>query len=373
MEQQRPDRGQPPAPPNQERLAEFRLVTPGYFPAFGDRLVRGRLLDDKAESPSSPPVVVVNERFVDRFIPNGTDPIGQAIQDGRAGTTIVGVVRNIRQSIYSRPLAETDYPVSQIPLDRSANYLATMDLVVRTAGAPEGITQDLRRTFAALDKTLPFRTPKTMDDVIAGAITLERLENWLFGCFAGLALVLALIGLYGLISHEVELSRHDIGIRMAIGASRFRILPLAIAVVAPRSPPASSRARSPRGPPGNCSPRWWPFSRSVMRPRSLRWRASSRQWCRRPSRPRRRHGGPDDQPARGVTTPAAAPPKGPAGRAPRRNPRRQRRDAEKNAAMPANVSGSVGLMPTSMLVIACVNSSAAINPAAIPAALSRRP
>ena len=218
--------GQPPAPPNEERLAEFRLVTPGYFRVFGLQLVRGRLLDDKLDTLASPRTVVVNERFVERFIPKGTDPIGQALQDGRDKVTIVGVVRNLRQNIYDRALAETDYPVSQIPPEVRTNYLSNMQLVVRTAVPPKSITQDLRRIFADLDKTLPFRTPEAMDDIVAGVLTLERLENWLFASFAALALVLALIGLYGLISHEVELGRRDLGIRLAIGASRSSILAL---------------------------------------------------------------------------------------------------------------------------------------------------
>ena len=218
--------GQPPAPPNQERLAEFRMVTPGYFRVFGLQLLRGRMLDDKLDTPTSPQVVVVNERFVERFIPKGTDPIGQALQSGKDQVTIVGVVRNVRQNIYDRPLAETDYPVSQIPLELRAIYLQSMQLAARTAVPPRSITQDLRRIFAGLDKTLPFRTPETMDDVVAAALTLERLENWLFGSFAALALVLALIGLYGLISHEVELGRRDIGIRLAVGAPRPQIFVL---------------------------------------------------------------------------------------------------------------------------------------------------
>jgi predicted permease len=218
--------GQPPAPPNEERLAEYRLVTPGYFAAFGVQLVRGRLLDDKLDTPTSPPVVVVNERFVERFIPRGTDPIGQALQQGRDHVTIVGVVRNVRQNVYDRPLAETDYPISQIPPEARTNSLSSMQLVVRTAVPPKSITQDLRRTFADLDKTLPFRTPESMEDIVARAVTMERLENWLFGSFAALALVLALIGLYGLVSHEVESGRRDIGIRLAVGAPRSSIFAL---------------------------------------------------------------------------------------------------------------------------------------------------
>jgi putative ABC transport system permease protein len=101
-----------------------------------------------------------------------------------------------------------------------------MHLVVRTANAPASIVPDLRRIFGELDKTLPFRTPEDMEQVVSEALTLQRLENWAFATFAVLALVLALIGLYGLISHGVELSRRDIGIRIAVAASRGRIFKL---------------------------------------------------------------------------------------------------------------------------------------------------
>src|SRR5579862_3138384 len=215
--------GQPPSPPGHERNAEFRIVTSGYFSAFGIRLLRGRLVNEKIDTPTSQRVVVVNQRFVERFIPAGLDPLSQSIQDGQAKVAIVGVVSNVRQSIFGPPLAETDMPISQIPHDLRNQFLAGMQLVVQTTNAPNAIIPDLRRMFGELDRTLPFRTPQTMDDVVAGALTLQRLENWAFVSFAVLSLVLALLGLYGLISHEVESSRRDIGIRIAIGASRGRI------------------------------------------------------------------------------------------------------------------------------------------------------
>jgi putative ABC transport system permease protein len=218
--------GQPPSPPNEERLAELRLVTPGYFSVLGIQLVRGRMLDEKLDTPTSQRVMVVNERFVERFIPKGLDPVGQAIMDGDAKVVIAGVVRNVRQNIYEPPLAEMDYAISQIPPPIRPMIIDSMQLVTRVEGRPERIGPELRRTFAALDKTLPFRKPETMDEVVAGALRLERLENWLFASFAALALLLALVGLYGLISHEVELSRRDIGIRIAIGATRRRIFGL---------------------------------------------------------------------------------------------------------------------------------------------------
>jgi putative ABC transport system permease protein len=215
--------GTPTPPANVEQLAEFRMVSPGYYPVFQDKLVRGRLLDPSLDTPTSHPVIVVNEAFVKKFIPEGRDPIGMQL-DGHDHETIVGVVKNIRQNIYDSPLAEMDYPASQVKLADSMNFLGSMQMVIRTSGDPKNIIASLRRAFHDVDPTLPFRTPETMNAVIADTLIFERLENWLFGTFAALAVLLAIVGLYGLISHEVELSTREIGVRMALGAPRARIL-----------------------------------------------------------------------------------------------------------------------------------------------------
>ena len=215
--------GTPTPPANVEQLAEFRMISPGYYPVFQDKLVRGRLLDPSLDTPTSHPVIVVNEAFVKKFIPEGRDPIGMQL-DGHDHETIVGVVRNIRQNIYDSPLAEMDYPASQVKLADSMNFLGSMQMVIRTSGDPKNIIASLRRAFHDVDPTLPFRTPETMNTVIADTLIFERLENWLFGTFAALAVLLAIVGLYGLISHEVELSTREIGVRMALGAPRARIL-----------------------------------------------------------------------------------------------------------------------------------------------------
>jgi putative ABC transport system permease protein len=216
--------GQPPPPPNREHLAEFRLVTPGYFAAFGQQLIKGRLLDEKLDTPNSARVVVVNEAFVNKFIPAGQDPIGMQLKDDDARITIVGVVRNLRQSIYQPALAETDYPISQIPPNLRTALLSFTHLAIRTERNPESIIGALRRVMQEVDPTVPFRTPATMRSVIAESLTFERLQNWLFGTFAALSALLVIIGLYGLLSHEIEASTRDIGVRMALGANRLHIL-----------------------------------------------------------------------------------------------------------------------------------------------------
>jgi putative ABC transport system permease protein len=215
--------GHPPDSPNQERLAEHRILDPGYFRVLGISLVRGRMLDEKIDTPASPPVVVVNEAFVKKFFSPDEDPIGQHIDDQQK-TTIVGVVRSVRQVIYQPPMAEMDWAVSQVPAKDSLAHLSTMQLVVRTSGGPEAAIPGLRRTFHELDPGLPFRQPLAMRDIVADVLVFERLENWLFGTFAAFAVLLAIVGLYGLINHEVELSTHDIGVRVALGSTRFGVL-----------------------------------------------------------------------------------------------------------------------------------------------------
>ena len=169
-----------------------------------------------------------------RFIPAGRDAVGMEIGDDDQTDTladqpnprvlIVGVVKDIRQTIYQPPLPQMDYLVAQVPKQQSLNAIGSMHLVIRTTIPPESIVAGLRRAFHEVDPTVPFRTPATMESVIADVLIFERLENWLFGAFAVLAVLLAVVGLYGLISHEVELSTRDIGVRLALGATRGAIL-----------------------------------------------------------------------------------------------------------------------------------------------------
>jgi predicted permease len=215
-------KGQPPNPPNQEMLAENRIVSPGYFHVFGIHLVRGRMLDPGLDVSEEAPRIVVNQAFVKKFIPAGMDPIGAHIDDGNA--EIVGVVTDVRQALDRPPLAEMDYLVTEVPAAQRMEYLRNMQLVVSTTGDPHAVFTALREAMHAVDPTLPFRTPETMSEIVLDQLRFERMESWLFGGFSALALLLAIVGIYGLLSHEVEQGRRDIGVRMALGATRALVL-----------------------------------------------------------------------------------------------------------------------------------------------------
>jgi predicted permease len=220
--------GQPPYPKDQEMLAETRMVSAGYFDVMGVPLHAGRRLTSSLDRPEDKAsTIVVNDAFVHKFIPAGLDPAMQRIDDSskeEEWTRIVGVMGNVRQDIYEPPLAERDVLIDEVDVKDRADSLNNMTLLVRTKGDPRQIVAQLRTIVHDLDATVPFETPRTMTEVISETLVLERMESWLFGIFAGLALLLAMVGLYGLLSQEVEQGTRDIGVRMALGATRKRVL-----------------------------------------------------------------------------------------------------------------------------------------------------
>jgi putative ABC transport system permease protein len=123
-------------------------------------------------------------------------------------------------------MAEADYPMSEVPLQDNVDELSTMSLFVRTTVPPETIVGQLRQALHEVAPSVPFRTPETMDDVLADALVFNRMQGWLFSIFAVIALLLALTGIYGVLSQEVGLQTRDIGLRMALGASRPDIVRL---------------------------------------------------------------------------------------------------------------------------------------------------
>ena len=219
--------GQPPYPKNAAMGAETRNVSPGYFDAMGIKLTRGRLLSPSLDRPeNTASSMVVNEALRRKFFSNGGDPVGAHIDDADKAedkSGIVGVVSDIRQDLQLPPMPEMDWLIDAIPPKSRMDALRNMFLMVRTDGDPKALIPSLRSVIHDIDPGVPFRS-QTMNEAINERLTFERMESWLFGIFAAFALLLACIGLYGLISHEVQLRTREIGIRMALGSARSSVM-----------------------------------------------------------------------------------------------------------------------------------------------------
>jgi predicted permease len=205
-------------------LADLYMVTPGYFGTLGMPGLAGS--DFSHETANGPRVAVINKAFADGLF-GGADPIGQRIDGGGWTYQIIGVVGNAK----SRTLGEDTRPILYRSLDQSiANDPSMMGytLIVHTPGNPAGIAEALRLEVYQLDPTMAVYNLETMDEHVRAAYVLPRVAAMLFGIFGGIGLVLATVGLYGVMSFAVARRTREIGIRMAMGARRAAILRLVL-------------------------------------------------------------------------------------------------------------------------------------------------
>ncbi|HEV7218280.1 MAG TPA: ADOP family duplicated permease, partial [Terriglobales bacterium] len=217
--------GQPPDPPNRERSSESRTLTPNYYTALDLPIVQGRNFTAE-DTPTSRPVAIVNEAWVKEFLTEKQDPLAQAFQqpEGHPNITIVGVVRNARQNLADPARPEIDFPFSQLSVQSQQQAGSfSVCFFVRTIVPPLSIVPQLRQALHEVAPAVAFQTPATMDDFLDDALVTNRMESWLFGIFAGIAVLLAAIGINGLLTQEVTSRTRDIGLRMALGATRAGI------------------------------------------------------------------------------------------------------------------------------------------------------
>lgn len=198
-------------PDGQPLVADIDAVTPGYFKTLGIPLLRGRdfTLQDSA---TSQPVVIISDTMARRFWP-GKDPIGERLGDvAPEGALIVGVVADVK----ARSLREPQGPMFYLPLAQF--YWPRLSVVVRSPGDPRLVQRQLADAVASLDRNLPLFDLQTLSQRLSKALARERTVAGLFSAFGLLALVLAVGGLYSVISHATELRTREFGIRMAMGS-----------------------------------------------------------------------------------------------------------------------------------------------------------